>query len=170
MVSGKKPSIPETILNVAANAASDKEGYKVSREEVAKKCGYPKQPTVYMNALRSLQKKGYLTYDKTSITVYQLGFDNADMEAAPKNNEQQLEKAKEKFKSQKQKQILDIVFDGGVHSYVEIANVIGADHNKRSFQNLLGPLKSSEYVIYTKDADGKKALEAHDSLFPFGRP
>lgn len=37
MVSGKKISIPQTILNVAANAASDKEGYTVSREEVAKK-------------------------------------------------------------------------------------------------------------------------------------
>lgn len=123
-----------------------------------------------MNALHSNQKKAYLAYDKTSITVYQLGFDNADMETVAGNNEEQLEKAKEKCSSRKQKLILEIVFDGGVHSYAEIAQRIGADHTARSFQNLLSPLKRNEYVECTKDEAGDKALKAHDNIFPFGRP
>ena len=165
-----KLPIWQKIVNATAAAATRGER-KAPRVKVAKMCGFPKEPTVYMNAMRDLKnKKKYLVYDTEWITLTPEGFEKADLDAEPGSNQDALQAAQEKFASKKQKRILEICFDGRTHSFQEIGELIDHDHKKASFTNLTGPLKTNEYVTYMKDKDGNKALYATDNLFPFGRP
>ena len=162
-----KISISQSILNAAASLG----GNNVCRVKVAKRCGHPKQDKVYMNALRILKtKKNYLDYDKTTITLTEEGLENAVAEAPIGDNNEALEKAKAKVPGNKAKQILDIVFDGQVHSRAEVAERINHDVTKKSFGNLLMKIKKEEFIAYAKTDDGEDGIIGTDELFPFGRP
>ena len=97
-----------------------------------------------------------------------LGEEHAEPEAELGSNKEILEKAKEKVKSNKSKKILDILFDGCTYSRAKIGKMIDADHTKKSFINLLSPLKKEFYIEYVTDEDGNQALRMHDDMFPFG--
>ena len=162
-----KVSISQAILNATASLG----GKNVCRLKVAKRCGHPKQEKVYTNALRLLKtKKGYLDYDKETITLNDEGIKNAVAEAPIGSNDQALERAKSKVAGNKAKMILDIVMDGKVHSKVEIAEKINHDVTKKSFGNLLGKVKSEGFIATAKTEDGKDGIVGTDELFPFGRP
>ena len=112
-------------------------------------------------------KKLQIVYDSETITILQAGFDKADPDAPIGSNKEALEAAKQKFKSPKDKKILDICSDGKVHTRAEVASRIGSDHTKKSFGNLLSPLRSAQYIDYLKNEDGEAAIQGTEELIPF---
>lgn len=168
MAPAGKLSIGQKILN--ASASLHAKGFKkVPRKQVARMCGHPKQEKVFTNALGILKnRKNQLSYDKEFIILTEAGYKEADPEAPLGNNKDALESAQSKFKSGKMKQILAVVADGKLHTRASIASAIGADHTKKSFGNLLGPLRTQGYIKYLKDATGEPAIKATVELIPFG--
>ena len=173
MPSGGKLTLHQKILNACASLKTRKGLDKAPRKKVASLCGFPrKESGSYMNALRLLQKKGYVTYDKEYIEITDLGMKHADHEAPLGSNKDALEEAKAKFKSSKMKQILDIVFDGDVHLLNDVRVKVGASNlGDASWNNVLGPIKKEGYIEKIKDSKtGKPAIKATIELFPFGHP
>ena len=168
-----KPSttISQKILNATASLSKGTTKH-VSRKKVAQLCGFPKDESrSYKNALTILdKKKGYIVrVDKETLYITEKGLPEADMEAPAGNNEEALEKAKEKIKMGKGKKVFELLSDGKTYTRAEIGEAIGSDHTARSFANILGPLKTLGYIEYT-EKDGEKACRMLDDMFPFGRP
>lgn len=165
---GGKLSLGQKILNATASLAR-KPNVKVSRKQVAKYCGFAKaESKSYCNALGTLKSKSMqITYDKESITILDKGFAAADPDAPIGTNDDAIAAAKGKFKGKKQGEIIDIVADGKVHTRAEIANRIGTDMAKKSFMNLLGPIKTNDYIKYVKTTQGEPAVQATEALLPF---
>jgi hypothetical protein len=165
-----KLSLGQKILNATACLAR-KPNVIVSRKLVAKYCGFAKaESKSYCNALGILKSKSMqITYDKETITILDKGFAAADLDAPIGTNDDAIAaaKAKAKFKGKKHGEIIDIVADGQVHTRAEIANRIGTDMAKKSFMNLLGPIKTNDYITYVKTAQGEPAIQATESLLPF---
>ena len=65
-----------------------------------------------------------------------------------------LEDAKKNTKGAKAKQVLDILAEGEVHTRKEIGEKIDKDHTVRSFNNMLYPMKSADYIYWDKGNDG----------------
>jgi hypothetical protein len=165
-----KLSISQKILNATASLAG-KPNVKVCRKTVAKRCGFASEPKVYVNALGIMKnKKLQIIYDKESITILDAGFKLADPAAPIGSNADALREAQEKFKSRKQKQILEICSDGQVHTKVEIGEKIGSDPDKRSFGNLFGPLRTQGFIDFVKTENGEPAVKGTEELIPFGIP
>lgn len=167
--SSKLP-IHQKIINAVAQ--SNARGIpKAPRKKIASICGYPKETKSYNNALGKLRKNGWIHFDRDSIEITTEGRKHADAGAPLGSNVEALEEAKSKFKSAKQKQLLQILYDnrleGRIESRADIAARIGADHTKKSFTNILSPVKTQGFMDYVKDAEGQPALEATDELFPF---
>ena len=167
MAPGKKISWNQKILNATASLAG-KPNETVSRKAVAKRCGFPKQESkVYSNALGNLRKKEQIKYDKETITILEKGFELAEPDAPIGSNHDALEAALDKATGNKQKEILKICADGKVHTRVEIAKLIGANHTKKSFGNLLSALKTLGYIRYLETEEGA-AIQATEGLMPYG--
>uniref|UniRef100_A0A7S3P8P0 Uncharacterized protein n=1 Tax=Amphora coffeiformis TaxID=265554 RepID=A0A7S3P8P0_9STRA len=169
--SNGKLSMKQKILNATASLKA--RGIdKAPRSRVSKLCGFPKETKSYTNCLGQLKKEdgGLIIVDKDYIILTDKGMDKANPEAPLGNNKEALQKALTKFKSSKQKQVLEILSDGRVHTHQKIAELIDADHKKKSFGNLLGPFKTAGYAVAVKMNSGEKALEGTEELFPFGKP
>jgi predicted helicase len=165
---GKRLTLGQKILNATASLAG-KPNVKVPRKKVAKYCGCGKaESKSYCNALGLLKtKQKHITYDKEFITILDTGFAAADPEAPIGTNDDAIAAAKAKFKAKKQHEIIDICADGQVHTRAEIAERIETDMTKKSFMNLLGPLKTKDYITYVKTAQGEPAVQATEDLLPF---
>ena len=167
-----KLTLHQKILNTAASLKS-RGVDPAPRKKVAQLCGFPKgESGSYKNALRTLRdKKKFVEYTTTEISVTDAGMKNADPGAEIGSNKDALEDFKAKFKSSKMKEILGILFDGKVHNLQEVREKIGATNlTDASFKNVLGPLKTQNLIEKTKDGNGQPALQATDDLFPYGRP
>jgi hypothetical protein len=166
--SGGKLSLGQKILNATASLAR-KPNVIVSRKLVAKYCGFAKaESKSYCNALGILKSKSMqIAYDKETITILDKGFAAADLDAPIGTNDDAIAAAKAKFKGKKQGEIIDIVADGQVHTRAELANRIGTDMAKKSFMNLLGPIKTNDYITYLNTAQGEPAVQATETLLPF---
>jgi hypothetical protein len=165
-----KQTMHQKILNATASLAA-RGIKKAPRRQVAAMCGFPKETKSYDNSLRLLRKtKGYIVVDKETITLTELGLEHAEPTEPTESNSDILAQAKDKIKSKKSKQILDILADGRTHTRKEVGSIIDADPTKKSFVNLLSPLKTLNYIDYLQDDGGEQALRMEDSMFPFGRP
>jgi hypothetical protein len=168
MAPTKKLSTEQKIINAAASLAR-RDGGAVCRKKVAALCGYSKETKAYGNCLGNLKnKKKYIEYDKDTITLTDLGEENAEPEEELGSNREVLEKAKEKVKGAQGKKILDALSDGRILSRDKIGEIIGSDHTKKSFINILSPLKKLDFIEYIKDENGDAALRMTDEMFPFG--
>jgi len=166
-----KLSMKQKILNATASLKA--RGIdKAPRSHVSKLCGVSKETKSYSNCLGQLKKEdgGLIIVEKDYLIITDKGMEMAVPEAPLGNNTEALGKAKEQFKSSKQKKILDILSDGKAHTYKDIATLIDTDHTKKSFGNLLGPLRTAGYAATAKTENGEKSLEGTEQLFPFGKP
>lgn len=169
-----KIPVHQKILNaVAALSKRGNIGVRVPRKKkIATICdltketdeSYGNSPTLLKN------KKKYIIVEKDTIEVTELVSANAEEVEQNGNNAQSLEQAKAKIESSKSKRIMDILSDGRIHTCAEIGAIIDADPTKKTFVNLLSPLKELEYVEYVKNEKGEAALRMTDWMFPFGRP
>ena len=135
-------------------------------------CGFPKtESPSYTNQIGILKnkKKFIVVVDKDTIALTDKGLAEAEMVPPAMNNQEALTKCKEQIKMGKGKLVFDLLSDGKTYSRAEIGKAIGSDHTNRSFINILGPLKTLEFIEYTTK-DGEKACRMLDEVFPFGRP
>lgn len=135
-------------------------------------CGFPKaESRSYTNQIGLLKnKKGFLVViDKETICLTDKGLENADMDAPAMTNEESWTTSKEKLKMKKGKMVFDLLTDGKTYTRKEIGEAIGSDHTNRSFNNILGPLKTLGYIEYL-EKDGEKACRMLEDMFPFGAP
>lgn len=114
-----------------------------------------------------MRKKDQIKYDNETITILEKGFAIAEPDAPIGSNHDALEAAQGKAKGNKQKEILKICADGKARTRVDIADLIGADHTKKSFGNLLSALKSLGYIRYLETENGS-AIQATEELMPYG--
>ena len=166
-----KTSINQKILNATASFAGSSIK-KVPRKKVAAACGFPTETKGYVNALGQLKnKKKFIVYDKETIYITDLGLQHAEPIAQAESNQDLLNNAKEQVKSKQSKRILDVLFDGCTHSRAAVGTAIDVDHTKKSFMNLVGPLKRLEFIEYVTDEHGEAAFHMTDNLFEVeGRP
>lgn len=173
MTAAPKVPISQKILNATASLSKGTTKY-VSRKKVAALCGFPKQESrSYLNQISILKKKkNFIVLDgKDFIGLTEEGLQNAEQVAPVTSNRESLDAAKAKIESAKGKRIFEIAEDGQTHTYAEIGRLIQSDHTKRSFLNLLGPLKNKHTCIeYVTTETGEKAIRMVDDMFPFGRP
>jgi hypothetical protein len=166
-----KLSISQKILNATASLSKGTTKH-VSRRKVAQLCGQAKSESrSYVNQIGILKnKKGFIVVvDADTIYLTEKGLKNAEAVPPEANNEDALEAAKAKIKMGKGKKAFAFLSDGETRSYSEIGTAIGNDPAQRSFQNIIGPLKTLGYIEYT-EKDGEKACRMVDEMFPFGRP
>ena len=165
-----KTSISQKILNATACLSKNTTKH-VSRKKVAQMCGDPKESRSYTNQIGILKnEKGFIVVvDKETIHLTDKGLEHAELVPPAANNEEALSKCREKLKMGKGKKVFDLLSDGKTYTYAEIGNAIQNDHTQRSFTNIMGPLKTAEFIEYTKK-NGEKACRMLDDVFPFGRP
>jgi len=163
--------IAQKILNATAHLSSSTTKH-VSRKKVAQLCGFPKKESrSYTNQIGILKnnKEWIIVVDAETIALTQEGLKHAHAEPPAVDNNESLEKAKEKLKMGKGKRVFELLSDGKVYTREEIGKAVGSDHTNRSFNNILGPLKSVGYIDYV-EKNGEKACVMTDDMFPFGRP
>ncbi|CAB9525348.1 expressed unknown protein [Seminavis robusta] len=169
MSPAKKLTTEQKIINAAATLSRRGKTKHVCRKKVAAMCGFNKETKSYGNCLGNLKnKKKFIAYDKETIELLPAGEENAEPEAELGSNAEVLEACKAKVTGGKPKQVLDILSDGRTYSRAKIGEMIGSDHTKKSFINILSPLKKPGYIEYVKDENDEPALRMHDDMFPFG--
>lgn len=167
----KKQSISQKILNATAHLSKSSTKH-VSRKKVAQLCGFPKNESrSYANQIGILkkQKEWIIVVDAETIALTKEGLKHAEDEPPAVDNNDNLEKAKEKIKMSKGKKVFELLSDGKTYTRAEVGKAIGSDHTIRSFNNILGPLKTLGYIEYV-EKNGEKACVMTEDMFPFGRP
>lgn len=170
-MSPKKETIAQKILNATASLSKGTTKH-VSSKKVAQLCGNAKgKSRSYTNQIGILKnnKKFIIVVDKATMHLTEAGLKNAEQVLPAADNQAALDQAKDKIKMGKGKKVFEYLSDGETRTYAEIGKTIGNDHTNRSFQNIIGPLKSLGYIEYT-EKDGQKACRMLDEMFPFGRP
>ena len=166
-----KLTIAQQIINAVAFWKSLGYDNGAPRKKVGIMCGQFKgESGSYKNALRMLEKKKeWIILSKECIDLTDDGMKHADKTSTPRSTRDIFELIKTKFKSTKMKEILDILMDGEIHLIVDIRKKIRATNlTDASFNNIIGPLKTSGFVHKVKDpVTGKDGLQASKELFPF---
>ncbi|KAL3914702.1 MAG: hypothetical protein SGARI_008354 [Bacillariaceae sp.] len=164
-----KLTIPQKILNATASLSKGTTKH-VSKQKVLRLCGHVKTvPRSFTNQMGILKKKKqWIVVDGDDIALTEEGLKHAETTPPPANNEETWNQAKDKIKMGQGKKVFDFLCDGETRTYKEIGEKIGRDHEVRSFQNILGPLKTLGYIEYVTK-DGEKACRMLDEVFPFGQ-
>ena len=149
----------------------------VPRQQVASLTNYTKESLRVM--LGKLRGKGYVDYDRTTVTITATGLEAAKKEAKNNGhdlddgldltNESTQDRIKETYKlSGAKAKIYDLLLDGKAHPREDIMAAIACT-NKDSFRVFIGSL-STNGLVEQFNQGKKKMLKLSDLCFPFGRP
>ena len=117
-----------------------------------------------------VKRKGFVEFpDGNTIKLTEAGIEKVGRAAVePKGNEEVQAMIMGTIKNKKTRDMFEILTDGRIHSYPDLANAIGYEPSAPSFRTYVGGL--SKFSEKSMLPDGTKMIRLTDIAFPSGRP